>query len=129
MKLNDFDKFSKQFSTEALWKKFKGFAQLIGTKTTYTVLLLFYTFEKKETPKWAKRVILGALGYFVSPIDAIPDLTPLLGYTDDIGVLALGLVAIAGHVNMDVRIKARKKIKELFGSVNLKDLEEIDAKF
>ncbi|MEL6987599.1 MAG: YkvA family protein, partial [Bacteroidota bacterium] len=70
----------------------------------------------------------GALGYLISPIDAIPDLTPFLGYTDDLGILGFGLVTIAGYINDEVRIKSRQQLKRIFGNINLDELKEVDSK-
>ena len=123
---NPFHKYSDLFSENKLWLKLNNYARKAGLKTVYTALLLFFAYRRAETPVWAKNIILGAIGYFIAPIDSIPDLTPLLGYTDDIGVLSFGLVTVASYVNMDVKIKARKKLKELFGSLDLNDLKEID---
>ena len=72
-------------------------------------------------------MILGVLGYFITPIDALPDLTPILGYTDDLGVLSFGVVTIACYINKEVRGKAKEKLKEWFGEYNEADLAEIDA--
>ena len=47
---------------------------------------------------WAKATIVGALGYFITPLDAIVDLTPVVGYADDLGVLALAIAAVATYV-------------------------------
>ncbi|MDV7402173.1 DUF1232 domain-containing protein, partial [Arthrospira platensis SPKY1] len=63
-----------------LWNKIKRFAKAAGVKTVYSVLLLFYAFQRKETPAWAKNIILGALAYFISPLDFLPDLTPVFGF-------------------------------------------------
>jgi uncharacterized membrane protein YkvA (DUF1232 family) len=85
-----------------------------------------YASRFSDTPIWAKRIIIGVLGYFISPIDALPDLTPILGYTDDLGVLSFGLVTIAAYVNDEVRITARKKLRDWFGEFNVEDLQEVD---
>ena len=100
----------------------------LGQKLAYTVFLLVFAFRRKETPGWAKHIIIGAIGYFLTPFDAIPDLTPILGYTDDLGVLSFGLVTIASYINDDVRIEARKTLKKLFGFVDFESIEEIDEK-
>ena len=123
---NPFKKYGNLYSEINLWDKLKAFARQAGVKTVYTALLLYFAYNRKETPTWARNIILGALGYFLAPIDAIPDLTPILGYTDDVGVLSFGLVTIASYVNMDVKIEARKKLQTWFGTINLKDLKEID---
>ncbi len=126
IKKNPFKRYNQAFSEINLRKKLKSYAHQAGLKTVYSVLLLYYAYQRTETPYWAKHIVLGAIGYFIAPIDSIPDLTPLLGYTDDLGVLSFGLVTIASYVNMDVKIDARKKLKEWFGAFDLQDLKDID---
>ncbi|MEO5583092.1 MAG: DUF1232 domain-containing protein [Saprospiraceae bacterium] len=100
-----------------------------GLKLLYSALLLYYAFRRSDLPVWAKSIIFGALGYLISPIDAIPDLTPILGYTDDLGVLSYALVLIAAYVNGDVRAKARHRLTALTGEVlddeSIKSVESI----
>ncbi|MCB0521608.1 MAG: DUF1232 domain-containing protein [Lewinellaceae bacterium] len=123
---NPFKKYSRHFSENRLLNKAQHYAREAGLKVVYSALLLYFAFTRKETPVYAKNIILGVLGYFISPIDAIPDLTPILGYTDDLGVLSFGLVTIACYINDDVRISARKKLKAWFGEFNLQELAEVD---
>ena len=121
-------KYRRYFSDERFWAKLRNHARNAGVKIVYTALLLFYAYRRKETPTWARSIILGVLGYFVAPIDLIPDLTPILGYTDDLGVLGFGLVTIAAYVNQDVRQQARGRLDQWFGNYNEAELEEIDDK-
>ena len=60
-------------------------------------------------------VLQSSLGYFIAPLDAIVDLTPVVGYADDLGVLALALAAVATYVNDNVREKTAVKMKDWFG--------------
>jgi uncharacterized membrane protein YkvA (DUF1232 family) len=125
---NPFKKYSSQFSENKLWIKVSKYAKQAGVKVVYSALLLFYAYKRKDTPSWAKNIILGTLGYFLSPIDAIPDLSPIIGYTDDIGVLSFGLVTIAAYVNTDVRKKARGQMQRWFGGeYDEESLQEVDA--
>lgn len=87
-----------------------------GIKVIYTALLLYYAFRRPDLPGWAKTIIIGALGYLLSPFDAIPDLTPLIGYTDDLGLLSYALVMTAAYINEEVRNKAQNKLKHWFPS-------------
>jgi uncharacterized membrane protein YkvA (DUF1232 family) len=99
----------------------------ISTKGVYIVLLLIYAYKDVDTPAWAKRIIIGALAYFVSPIDSIPDLTPFIGMTDDMGVLSFGLVTIACYIDNDVKLKAKEKLIKLMGTkVDDSNLVEVD---
>lgn len=123
---NPFSPYIKQFSEAKLWKKLSKYARQIGLKSVYMILLLFYAYRRKDTPNWAKRIVLGVLGYLVMPFDAIPDLSPIIGYTDDLGVLSFGLVTIAAYINEEVREQARKRLHSWFGDYNTTDLKEVD---
>ena len=122
------EKYKGRFSEIKLWGTLKKYARMAGVKTVYTVLLMFYAFKRKDTPKWAKTLITGLLGYFLAPIDAIPDLTPFVGWTDDLGMLSVGLVTVAGYINKEVKDKARKQLTTLFGEYDPAELEEIDKR-
>ncbi|MEZ4957710.1 MAG: YkvA family protein [Saprospiraceae bacterium] len=124
---NPFKKYGDIFSENSLLSKIKQYFRDAGIKVVYSALLLYYAFTRKETPLWAKNIIIGVLGYFISPIDALPDLTPIIGYTDDLGVLSFGLVTLACYINTEVRSKAKGKLKDWFGEYDEKELEEVDA--
>ncbi len=87
---------------------------------------MLYAYRSKRTPTWARRVIIGALAYLVSPIDSIPDLTPIIGYTDDLGVITFALVTIACYIDNEIREKAKTKLSTLFSSVDEKELKAVD---
>ena len=57
---------------------------------------------------------MGALGYFISPFDAIPDMTPVIGYVDDLGVLTMALATVAAYISDDIKSKAKAKLAEWF---------------
>ena len=120
------EKYRDKFSEIQLWSKLKNYAKEAGLKTVYTALLLFYAYKRSDTPAWAKRVVVGVLGYFISPIDVLPDLTPLIGYTDDIGMLSFGLVTIACYVNDEVKTNAREKLTKWFGDYDEDELNDVD---
>ena len=119
-----------KYSTDPI-KKLVHFLKVrlntVGVKISYSAMLLFYAYNRSETPRWAKNIILGSLAYLLSPVDAIPDLTPLLGFTDDIGVLSFGLVTIACYIDEDVRAAAKNKVMSLYKNVDEEDLLEVDA--
>ena len=114
------------FSEDGLWTKLKRLALQLGSRTVYTVLLLYYAYKRKDTPRWAKNVILGVLGYFITIIDVIPDFTPFLGYTDDLGILFFGLSTITAYINDEVRQNARTTLDRWFDVLDENALLEID---
>ena len=78
-------------------------------------LCLYYAARRPETPTWAKAVIVSVLAYFIAPLDAIPDFTPLVGFTDDLGVFASALAMVAMYIDRDVQIQARERAESWFG--------------
>jgi uncharacterized membrane protein YkvA (DUF1232 family) len=66
-----------------------------------------------RTPAYARATLLAALGYFIVPIDVIPDFVVGFGFTDDASVLALALATIARHLRPEHRDKARKTLDRL----------------
>lgn len=118
--------YKEAFSEKGLWNTLKQFAKAAGTKVVYAALLLFYAYQRNETPTWAKNIVLGALGYFIAPLDAIPDLTPILGYTDDLGVLSFGLVTISAYIDKGVKENAREKLSSWFGDVKEEDIRAVE---
>lgn len=107
--------FSKMYSDPAFWDKVLNFAKVAGKEVIERALQLYYAAQHPETPAWAKTVIYGALGYFIFPADTIPDTIPVIGFTDDLGVLIAALATVALHVNEDVKHRAARKLKEWFG--------------
>jgi len=103
------------FSNAGFWNKLLKFAKSAGKEVVEKALLLYFALQAPGTPAWAKTAIVGALGYFISPIDAIPDLTPVVGYSDDLGVLAIALSAVAKHITAEVKSQASSKLAEWFG--------------
>ena len=79
--------YKEQYSEDSFWGKVKKYGKKVGSETLEKVLILYYVGIDPLTPAWAKSVIAGALGYFIFPLDAIPDITPVVGYADDLGVL------------------------------------------
>jgi uncharacterized membrane protein YkvA (DUF1232 family) len=65
------------------------------------------------TPRRVKLTLLAALGYFVLPLDALPDVMPLLGFTDDAAVIAAALAAVAGSITPQHRDKAKEMLTDL----------------
>lgn len=115
-------------SLNAILKYTKKYLAVIGTKGLYMVLLLYYAYNQSNTPTWAKRTIIGAIAYVLSPIDAIPDLTPFIGMTDDMGVLALSIVTIAYYINDEVKLKSKTKLNQIMKKdVSDDSIDEVDS--
>ena len=62
-----------------------------------------------------KLKILGALGYFILPLDFIPDAILGLGFTDDLAALAWALFKMKQYITPEIERKARERLREWFG--------------
>ena len=106
--------YGSEYSEESLWQKIATFAGRAGRETIEQVLVLYYCCLDRDTPVWAKTVIVSALGYFIAPLDAIPDLMPGVGFSDDLGALAMALATVVAHVKPEHRQQAQEKMKTWF---------------
>lgn len=117
----------EHYSDKSFWEKIKKYGKKAGVSVVYAALLLYYTLRKPTTPKWAKTVIISALGYFIFPIDLIPDFLPG-GYTDDFSGLIGALLTVAIFIDEDSKNQARERIGIWFGPDALKETKFIDEK-
>ncbi|MEG4391773.1 YkvA family protein [Microcoleus sp. BROC3] len=104
-----------KYSEENFWAKLKNFALTAGREVVEKALILYYATQNPKVPAWAKTVIVGALTYFISPLDAIPDILPGLGYTDDLGLLLAAIATVSVYINADTKEQAKQKMKDWFG--------------
>jgi len=111
----DDNEFEAAYSEKNFWDKLAHYARAAGREVVEKALLLFYAAQEEKAPAWAKGTIAAALGYFIVPLDAVADLTPAVGYADDLGVLVLALAAVATYINDDVRARTAQKMNEWFG--------------
>ena len=74
------------------------------------LLAAYYAAFDRQTPLQVKAALIGALAYFVLPADAMPDILPLLGYTDDALVLVTALRMVSGHIRDEHREAARQAL-------------------
>jgi uncharacterized membrane protein YkvA (DUF1232 family) len=72
----------------------------------------YYCAFDHTTPLPVKTTLIGALAYFVLPADVIPDVLPVLGFTDDAAVLATTIKLVASHIRPEHRIAARNRLAE-----------------
>ena len=107
--------FAKDFSDDGFWNKVVKYAKAAGREVIEKALWLYYAAQNPQTPAWAKATIYGALGYFILPVDAIPDVLPGMGYTDDLGVIAAAITAVSVYITDEVKRQASQKLQDWFG--------------
>jgi uncharacterized membrane protein YkvA (DUF1232 family) len=120
------NRFAKYYNKKSLWEKLKNFSKQAGQKVVYIVLLLYFVMVDKGVSLKTKATVAAALGYFILPLDAIPDLTPLIGFSDDLGVLLFALSQVSGNITPEIKDKAQKQMLEWFAPVQESELMEIE---
>ena len=115
-------KYEKEYSESRLWEKIKKVAKKAGIKVIYYVLVLFYTLQSENVTIAEKALIVAALGYFILPLDLIPDFIPIAGYGDDAAAL-YGLIQKLDCIDERVKAQAKSKLKEWFGNYDESKLE------
>jgi uncharacterized membrane protein YkvA (DUF1232 family) len=95
------------------WAKFKRVAAQLPFAED--LLSAYYCAFDKETPRHVQAALLGALAYFILPFDFIPDMLPVLGFTDDAAVLATAIRLVAAHITPEHRQAARAALTRACG--------------
>lgn len=121
-------RYAKYYSEQLFWNKVTKHAKKAGIKVVYAALVLFYAMKSKDVSIKTKMSIAAALGYFILPTDAIFDLTPVIGYSDDLGILLFVLSKVASSITPESKIKALQKITEWFGNFHTSELCEVESK-
>lgn len=122
------NRFKKYYSEESFWKKIAGFSKMAGSKVVYAALLLYYLMNDKNVGVKTKISIAAAIGYFILPTDVIFDLTPLIGYSDDLGVMLFVLTQVSSNITPEIRLQARARLADWFGTISEADLQELENK-
>ena len=93
------------------WIKFKQ----VVAKLPFAedLLAAYYCAFDRETPRHVQLALLGALAYFILPFDFMPDMLPILGFTDDAAVLATAIRLVAAHITPEHREAARGRLKRI----------------
>src|SRR5262249_7273568 len=98
---------------ETLRKRFWIKLKKVAAKLPFTedLLAAYYCAFDRQTPRHVQVALFGALAYFVLPFDFIPDMMPVLGFTDDAAVLATAIRLVASNITDDHREAARRALK------------------
>lgn len=106
--------YAEAYSESRFKSKLARYALLAGQTLVEKALTLFYALRDPDTPIRAKMIIIAALGYFIVPLDAIPDIIPGAGFSDDLGALAVAITLIATHVKPEHTERAHRAAVRIF---------------
>lgn len=108
----------EEISSATFWRKLRGMVAIAGRKTLFSSLVLFNCLKDRDTPAWARGVIVGALGYLILPTDLIPDMLPGAGYGDDWSTIVVALGTVAAYIKETHKLRAKQQLDKLFGGRN-----------
>ena len=112
--VHEIEKYGTYYSDNRLWKKIERVAKKVGATVLLPVFTLYYMLQDDKVSLQHKAYIVGALGYFILPIDLIPDgILPVIGFTDDVAVMGLVLKIVKDSITPEIRAKADAKVMEL----------------
>ena len=125
MELPDFMSYANKFSQSEFAEKISRIAKRAGSKLVYAALILYYTLQSDKVSKADKAIILGALGYMISPLDVIPDAIPIAGLTDDLAVLLYVLKKVWSGIDPEIMEKAKEKLAKWFDDDEITEIEHL----
>ena len=108
------EEYKKEYNEKSFFDKLKKVLKVVGVKGVYMLLLLYNTLQRKDIPPKEKSIIIGALGYFILPLDALPDITPIVGYSDDIFALGMAILKVMPYIDDEMKEKSREQIIKWF---------------
>ena len=120
----DIEKYQKHYDESKLGSKLQRVARKAGSKLVYCILLLYYVLRSKTVSNADKAKIYGALGYFLLPLDILPDFLPLAGYTDDLTAVLWSLHTVWKNITPEIKDKAAAKTREWFGDFDQGVIDE-----
>ena len=91
----------------------------------YAALILYYTLQSDKVSTANKAMIIGALGYMISPLDVIPDAIPIAGLSDDLAVLLFVLKKVWTDIDPDIQTKAKEKLAKWFDEDEIDEINDL----
>jgi len=125
MELPDFMNYANKFSKKEFVEKIARIAKGAGAKLVYAALILYYTLQSDKVSATNKAMIIGALGYLISPLDVVPDAIPIAGLADDLGVLVFVLKKVWTDIDPDIQVKARKRLSKWFDQDEIAEINDL----
>ena len=117
--------YANKFSKREFVEKIARIAKSAGAKLVYAALILYYTLQSDKVSATNKAMIIGALGYLISPLDVVPDAIPIAGLADDLGVLVFVLKKVWTDVDPDIQVKARQRLSKWFDEDEIEEINDL----
>ena len=125
MELPDFMKYASTFSQTDFVEKIARIAKRAGAKLVYAALILYYTLQSDKISAANKAMIIGALGYMISPLDVVPDAIPIMGLSDDLAVLLFVLKKVWTDIDPEIQEKAKARLTKWFDDDEISEINDL----
>jgi uncharacterized membrane protein YkvA (DUF1232 family) len=125
MELPDFMSYANKFSQNDFVEKISRVAKRAGAKLVYASLILFYTLQSDKIGMKDKAIIIGALGYLISPLDVVPDAIPIAGLSDDLAVLLYVLKMVWTDIDPAIQERAKAKLQDWFDEDEIGEINNL----
>lgn len=120
--------YSSKFTSGEFLEKISKIAKRAGAKLVYVALILYYTLQSDKIPLKDKAIVVGALGYLISPLDVVPDAIPIVGLGDDLAVLLYVLNKVWGDVSDEIKEKSKERLAKWFDDDEIDEINELKLK-
>ena len=121
----EYSKYKSSYTEENLQTKLKKYGKKIGVNTTYYILLLYQMIVSNTVSIADKAIIIAALGYFISPLDVIPDIIIGTGFIDDVSVMLIALRQVIKNITPEIKQQAKEQLGKMFDFTD----EELNEEF
>ena len=128
MELPDFMSYASKFSQADFVEKIARIAKRAGAKLVYAALILYYTLQSDKISAANKAMIIGALGYMISPLDVVPDAIPIAGLTDDLAVLLFVLKKVWTDIDPEIQENVRQRLSKWFDDDEIDEIKNLFGK-
>ena len=125
MELPDFMSYANKFSQTDFTEKIARIAKRAGSKLVYAALILYYTLQSDKVSAANKAMIIGALGYLISPLDVMPDAISIAGLADDLGVLIFVLKKVWTDIDPSIQERSKEKLSKWFDEDEIAEIDDI----
>ncbi|MDL2267721.1 DUF1232 domain-containing protein [Desulfovibrio sp. OttesenSCG-928-G15] len=107
------ERYAAEFSNERFNATVESRGRRLSRQGLLGLFKLYHVLLSPDTPWLVKAGIIVVLGYFICPIDVIPDFIPVVGYADDLALVAAEVAALHSHITPEIQQKAEESVARI----------------
>lgn len=106
----DLEKYARYYDEKSFWDKVATLPRAVAGRVLLKALVARELLLDGGVPLWAKASLVGVLGYFLMPLDMIPDVIPGFGYADDLALLTMVLANLDWLATDEIKARAMERM-------------------